>query len=244
MEPQKYIKNQRHYDLSSPTYDIAKYLSTLLEPHIGKTNTFIKDSTHFIEKLKEIHLEPEDRLVSFDVVSLFKKVPVNETLTYMDQIFPRNITNLVQHCLTTSYFQWHNCFYEQIEGVAMGSPLSPAIANLFMEKFEQVALDTATHKPKVWLRYVDDTFVIWNHGETELEHFLTHLNRQNPNIQFTMEIEKNNSLAFLDVLVTRTQDNHLAHTVYRKPTYTDRYLHKTSNHHPKQKSGIIKTLME
>lgn len=45
-------------------------------------------------------------------------------------------------------------------------------------------------------------------------------------------------------LITRTNDLHLKHTVYRKPTHTDRYLHKTSNHHPRQKFGVIKTLVE
>ncbi|XP_030764983.1 uncharacterized protein LOC115889168 [Sitophilus oryzae] len=56
-----------------------------------------------------------------------------------------------------------------------------------------------------------------------------------------METEQNNQLAFLDVLVKRNGD-HLDHTVYRKPTHTDRYLHKLSNHHPSQKQGIIGTL--
>ena len=65
-----------------------------------------------------------------------------------------------------------------------------------------------------------------------------------PSIQFTMEIETNSSLPFLDVLVTRKENQKLGHTVYRKPTHTDRYLHKHSNHHPRQKTGIIKTLTE
>ena len=189
-------------------------------------------------------MEPEDRLVSFDVVSLFTKVPIKEALEHIAETFSPDITNLFRHCLTTSYFQWNGNFYQQDDGVAMGSPLSPVIANFFMEKFEQTALETAPLKPKVWLRYVDDTFVIWNHGEEELQRFLQHLNKVNLSIQFTMEVESKQKLAFLDVLVERTAELNLGHTVYRKPTHTERHLQKTSNHHPRQNCGVIKTLVD
>ena len=56
----------------------------------------------------------------------------------------------------------------------MGNPLSPVIANFYMEHFEKQAL--APFTPTVWFRYVDDTFAIWNHGEEKLEDFLNHLN--------------------------------------------------------------------
>lgn len=54
--------------------------------------------------------------------------------------------------------------YEQACGVAMGSPLSPIIANPFMKDFETKALESSRLKPKLWKRFVDDTFVIWPHG--------------------------------------------------------------------------------
>jgi hypothetical protein len=169
-------------------------------------------------------------------------VPITETMQYISQLFTADISELFRHCLTTTYFQWQNEFYEQTDGVAMGSPLSPVIANFFMEKFEQEVLNTAVHRPTCWFRYVDDTFVIWSHGEQELDFFLDHLNSRNPKIQFTMEKEKQKQLAFLDVLVTRKPCGRLGHTVYRKSTHTDRYLNKESNHHPQQKRGVIKTL--
>lgn len=229
--------------IGSPTYDLAKHLTSLLHPHIGQTETYVKDSTHFIEKIKHLELDENDTLVSFDVVSLFTKVPLNEAMEYISAIFPMDISNLFRHCLTTTYFAWDSKFYEQTEGVAMGSPLSPVVANFFMEKFEQQALRNAPNKPKVWFRYVDDTFVIWSHGPEKLQEFLQHINSIHENIQFTMETEENNKIAFLDVLLTR-RGKHLGHTVYRKPTHTDRYLQRNSNHHPCQKFGIIKTLTE
>jgi len=69
----------------------------------------------------------------------------------------------------------------------MGSPISPIVANIFMEHFENKILKDAPLKPSVWFRYVDDTFDIWSHGKEALHNFLTFLNSQHTNIKFTME---------------------------------------------------------
>ncbi|XP_011868909.1 PREDICTED: uncharacterized protein LOC105562568 [Vollenhovia emeryi] len=125
----------------------------------------------------------------------------------------------------------------------MGSPISPIIANIFMEHFKNEILKKAPLKPSTWFRYVDDTFVIWNHGRETLPQFLTFINSQHPNIQFTIEIEQNSQIPFLDVLVCRNEDGTLGHNVYRKPTHTDRYLHANSHHHPAQKNSVINSLV-
>ena len=123
----------------------------------------------------------------------------------------------------------------------MGSPLSPVVAGLFMEDFEQMALATADREPKLWLRYVDDTFIIWPHGRTQLATFLDHLNGLCEKIQFTMETEEENQLPFLDVLVKRNE-NTLTTSVFRKKTHTDRYLHFRSHHHPQVKTSVVSCL--
>jgi len=124
----------------------------------------------------------------------------------------------------------------------MGSPLSPIVANLFMEKFEREALNSYPLKPTRWKRYVDDTNVLWPHGETELRKFFEHLNNRSEDIKFTMEEEDNGSIPFLDVLVTRKVDGTLGHKVFRKKTHTESYLHADSHHHPSQKIGVLNTL--
>ena len=126
----------------------------------------------------------------------------------------------------------------------MGSPISPVITNIFMEYFEKEALRKTSKKPEVWFRYVDDTFVIWRHGRAELRKFLIFLNNQQiPNIHFTIDIEENGKLPFLDILISKKADGTLGHQVYRKPTHTDRYLHAESHHHPLQKQSAINSLV-
>jgi hypothetical protein len=65
----------------------------------------------------------------------------------------------------------------------MGNSLSPVVSNIFVENSEEIALDTAHHKPAKWLRYIDDTFVVWPHGPARLQKFLHHLNILRPTIK-------------------------------------------------------------
>ena len=146
-----------------------------------------------------------------------------------------DICDLVELCLR-SIFQ--DTFFEQVEGVAMGSPLSPIVANLFMESFEQKALESAVIRPKMWLRYVDDTFVLWPHNEEELKIFHRYLNAQHSAIQFTCEEELEGRISFLDVHLER-RDGGIATGVYKKKsTHTDRYIQYSSHHHPRVLTGV------
>ncbi|GJQ71974.1 hypothetical protein Trydic_g3082 [Trypoxylus dichotomus] len=117
----------------------------------------------------------------------------------------------------------------------MGSTLSPVVATLFMEQFKSLAIETVMDKPTIWWIYVDDTFVVWTHGRNKLNRFNKHLNGVHLNIQFTMEVEHNGVLPYLDVRVNRDQAS-VTVSVFRKSKHTDRYLHNNSNNHPRQQN--------
>ena len=111
----------------------------------------------------------------------------------------------------------------------MRSPLSPVIANLFMEDFKTKALSSSPNPPRIWLRFVKDTFVVDKAEHTQ--QFLTHLNSLDPNIQFTTESpDQQGCLPFLDTLTSQGPDGTLITMVYGKPTHTDQYLHWDSHH--------------
>jgi hypothetical protein len=99
-------------------------------------------------------------MVSFDVVSVFAKVLIADSLELLSHHFVDDVLALLKHMLTSTYFCFDEQFYEQTDGVAMSSPLSPVIANFFMEDFEKKAIEQATHELIYWFSYVDDTFVI------------------------------------------------------------------------------------
>ena len=122
----------------------------------------------------------------------------------------------------------------------MGSPVSAVVANLYMEFFEELALGSAPVKPRLWKRYVDDTCCIVKRGMAE--ELLDHLNSVRPSIQFTLELEREGSLPFLDTLLRRREDGTLDISVYRKPTHTDRYLHFRSHHPTHVRRGLVRCL--
>ena len=121
----------------------------------------------------------------------------------------------------------------------MGSPVSPVVANLYMEAIEEMAINTTPVPPKVWKRYVDDSFCIIKRNAVDSFH--NTLNSIDQHISFAIEEENNNQIAFLDALVTR-KDNVPIVDVYRKPTHTDRYLDSFSHHDKRHKISTAETL--
>ena len=102
----------------------------------------------------------------------------------------QNIIELLGFFLHNTSFSFQNKFYEQVEGVAMGLPVSPIVANLYMEHFEREALRFASHPQRFWYRFVDDTWVIQQQAHKQL--FWDHINSINPPIKFTVKGNQKN----------------------------------------------------
>ena len=173
--------------------------------------------------------------MSFGVKSLFTSIPLQLALdctetainnsTFKLPLPTDDIMDLLNLCLTSTYFQYNGKHYRQLHGTAMGSPVSVVVAEIVMQSIEEQALATYKQTVPLWLRYVDDTFTAVH--KDEIDTFHEHLNRQNADIQFTREVEENGKIPFLDCLVSR-HDSKLQTTIYRKPTHTDRLLDQSS----------------
>lgn len=145
----------------------------------------MKNSSDFVKRIQETIFDEHNRMISFDIVSLFTRVPVeaidiisSQDNTLDERTLPhKTICQLTKVCIL---FQFK-------EGTVIGSPLSPVIANLCIEAFEERALLPCNLQPKMRVRYMDDKLVIWPHRNGALVEFHHHLNRQNSVIPFTME---------------------------------------------------------
>ena len=190
----------------------------------------------------KLTVPPGQKLVSYDVSALFTSIPINEAMPIVrsklvsDPTLPdrcsldvSQLSTLLEMCLSSTYFTFQNELYKQKQGAAMGSSISPIVANLYMEHFESRALDTAPTRPSMWYRYVDDTMTKIH--ECAVSSFSDHFNSINPNIQFTSQEEKNGRIPFLDTCLHVNEHSSTKVTVYRKPTHTDQYLNFHSNHH-------------
>ena len=163
-------------------------------------------------------------------------------MTTGENLSIQNIIALLQFFLDNNFFVFQGDHFKQIFGCPMGSPVSAILANLVMEYVEEKALLPAPNPPKWWFRYVDDSHVCVK--REHVDEFHSHLNSINTNMKFTIEIESEGFIAFLDTKTTRQDDGSITVSVYMKATHTNRYLDFKSHHHPQHKHSVVRTLMD
>ena len=188
-------------------YKLARFLCDLCSPLVPNDYS-CKDAFSFVSQIKYANLAKKF-LVSYDVTSLFTNIPLKETidiainLIFNDNpnlnITKKELKKLFLFATSQTHFIFNGKFYNQIDGVAMGSPLTPALANIFMGFYESRWLNEYNlNKPKFYLRYVDDILAAFDKEQDSLN-FLNILNKRHPNIKFTIEKQIKYSIAFLDV---------------------------------------------
>ena len=123
-----------------------------------------------------VKLVDDEIITSYDVTALFTCIPPDDAIQVVRECLEKDgtlsertdlsvdqIVELVTICLKTTYFSYNNKFFLQQHGCAMGSAVSPIVVNLYMERFEQEVLrNYPGTPPRLWLRYIDDTFIIIN----------------------------------------------------------------------------------
>ena len=221
---------------------------------MGRSPHHVMNNQDFLESIRGIQLLPEECMVSYDVEALFTPVPVESAISIIKKHLEEDkelhqrtamsvyqISCLLTFCLNTTYFTFKGKIYEQVTGAAMGSPLSPIVAHHFMEDLETKVLATAPSTPKIWKRFVDDTFTIIQKADKDA--FLNHINSIDENIHFTYgDPKEDGSIPFLDMLIIPDEEGRLKTNVYRNPTHTDQYLHWDSHHAITSKYSVIGTL--
>ena len=219
-------------NIGTATYQVSKYLADILLP-LTKNEYTINNTKDFVDRLRSATIAPDCIMVSFDVESLFTNVPLDYTINYiLDKVYKdkviktklkRNqLQQLLQLCTKEMHFSFGGQIFRQVDGVAMGSPLGPVLANIFMVSLENSLVNKLSDKMPLWFRYVDDTFTFIKKGE--IEHVIEILNKFHKDINFTHEVESDNIISFLDVKVIRQESGTFVTEVYRKATDTNIYI--------------------
>ncbi len=241
--------------IGSLTYSPAKFVAKIIKALAGKNIHNVESTKQFVERVCARILRTGEIIISFDVRALFTSVPLKKIIEVIQRLLERdktlrdrtnmsisNILALLAFCLENTYFVFRGEYYEQIHGAAMGSPVSPIVANIYMEYFENIAIPTAPTPPRFWDRFVDDTSVIAQKDSIPALH--EHINDvDKDNIQFTKEeVGPDGGVPFLDVYCIPNEDGSISTRVYRKPTHTDLYLNWNSHHPVSAKLSVVKTL--
>ena len=197
---------------SCPTENISAFVDLFLNPLVPKSEHYVKDTTDFLNKIKIMGKTTSHTIIgTMDVTSLHTNIPNTEGIMSIQKILSQNraptenpknksIIDLLKLVLEKNNFQFNGQNFLQIDGTAMGTRLAPAYANLFMQNLENELLKNIQLKPTIWLRYIDDIFFIWEHGELELQKWYEYLNGTHTQIKFTIESSKR-EISFLDTMV-------------------------------------------
>jgi hypothetical protein len=222
----------------SPTEKISEFVDEHIKHIVPLLTSYIKDTTDFVNKIESLpKMPPGTILVTMDVSSLYTCIPHDEGIIAIAEyhkkykkgvLTTKSVCTLLEAVLKKNNFEINNKHYLQIGGTAMGTRLAPSYANIFMGWLENQYLSSCPVKPKVYYRYIDDIFMIFQ-NEIEVQQFSEFCNNFHKTIKFTTEFSTE-GVSFLDTQVKLDINGKVYTTLYTKPTDTHNYLLPTSSH--------------
>ena len=233
------------------TETISSFCDYHLQPFNKELPSYVQDTTSFVNKIESLTDEDprEDTiLVTMDVRSLYTNIPNNEGLDAVKSFFQARsrpgdgalskvINVFLSLILMLNNFTFNDTNYIQINGCSMGTKCAPTYASLFMGRFENThILPKIRDKILMYVRYIDDVFLIWKGTEKELQQFLEEINKVHPTIKFD-HCYSRESVDFLDTTV-KYINRRFTTTLFTKPTDRKAYLHRKSYHPSSTKKSI------
>lgn len=232
---------------SSPGFKLSGFFADMLSRTYDDQGFHVLGSSYIIDDLNKLTIQPDETLVSFDVVSMFTNIAIDKMLHIIrnkaDFIhntyhIPFNTLEKVMIFLLRecAVFTYNKKFYKQRDSLAMGSPLSPILAKILMNDILNHIIPNRI-EPKFVALYVDDS--LWLLKRNMVSMVLNLLNDYDPRIRFTCERENELfSINFLDITIMRTANNRLITRWYKKPFASLRLINYHSHH---DKSCIVQT---
>ncbi|CAF5100677.1 unnamed protein product, partial [Rotaria sp. Silwood1] len=209
--------------LKHPTKKISKFLDELLRPLFNKmaSNTTVTCGTEVIKQLHEWskrNIRQETLICTMDVMDLYTMIPQTEA---------EAIIRLCRFVIQNNYFSYNGKYFHQVHGGAMGSPLTLTIANCYMYFYERDIVKQVNNSNGLYLRYIDDIFIIIN---WPIPHLSKQINRWNElDLNIKLKAQVGHSTNFLDLYI-ENKNGELFTKVYHKPSYEPYYLPFNSVH--------------
>ena len=239
--------------IRTPTYKLAKLLVPVLFD-ITQNEFTVKDSFTFVDEILTQNSDIYMAILDFD--ALFTNIPLDETIdicikklfktpyALVKGISKNDFHDLLNLATRESFFTFNNKFYIQVDGVAMGSPLGPILANIFLSHHEENWLNKCPikFKPRFYRRYVNDIFVLFESSESA-DSFREYMSSKHQNINLIVEKENVGSLSFLDVRICRKNGKFVT-TIYRKPRFSGVFTNYESFIPTYQNRGLLHTLLD
>ena len=242
-------------DCGSETEHICAFIDHYLQPLATCHASYIKDTYHFVSKIRGQVVPCDALIVTGDVTGLYTNMDIDLTLQIIRETFQRNpdrygarpdkqLLELLEITLRTNYFQFAGRLFLQTRGTAMGKRYAPSLANIFLQRFDAAARDGFYIKPLLYGRFLDDIFFLWLGSRDQLTEYGQYLNGLMPGIKVTLCIREQLT-EYLDTIVYKAPYSathcFLRTRVYFKPTDTHQLLYASSFHPKHTVKGILKS---
>ena len=225
-------------DVGSVSRPCATFVELFLSPIVQASPSYLRDSQHLLAILQDVQLSPESIFFTMDVNNLYNNVPIEEGIKVVSEAFlvhkdakrpDSTIISMLRLLLTSNVFVFNNRKYLQLRGTPMGGAYSGSFASIYMTAWEKKAASYQL-KPRLWVRFIDDIFGIWDYGTESLKDFHFFLNDLDSNISVDLQ-HSSSSIRFLDLELYRTR-NQVGYRIGFKTTDCHSVL-PPSSHHPR-----------
>lgn len=225
-------------DIGSVSRNTAQLIEFFLAPIAQSLPSFVRDSLHVIALLRNSFLNDNSILFTLDIESLYTNVPITGGIRAVSEAFLRHhdpkrpdltVLTLLRLLLENNEFLFDNQLYLQKHGVSMGSVFGGSYASIFVGQWEANAIVAFPLKPRLWVRFLDDIFGVWDHSHEDFLAFTSHLNTFDNNIKITSNCSTR-SVRFLDLEISKA-GHEFAYSVAFKPT-DSHFILPPDSYHP------------
>ncbi|XP_065684845.1 uncharacterized protein LOC136096992 [Hydra vulgaris] len=245
------------FTITTPPYGTSEYLVKIIQPKLNKNTTRLINSNSFVNDAKEWKIGSNEIQVSFDVVNLYPSVPFDEAIPVIVNILNDgledlkiktkltvlDIHQLIELLLSKFYFLYEDKIRLLPNSGLIGLSLMVVIAEAFLQNIKKRPLNITfvnSFHPITYKRYVDDSHARFDSKEKQ-ELFLKTLNKQNPSIKYTVELEnERKQLNFLDISIKNTMNGIYEFQVHRKDAITNVQIKPNSKINPSIINGVFK----
>jgi len=240
--------------VNAPTTGLSKWLTFILNPIAAKIQSYVRDSDTLQREIIQLSVEPNDIMYTFDVENMYTSIPIEAAISAIEwflqqrhnpPLFIQIILTGLRIVLNNNYFTFGDLNWKQLVGLAMGTPVAPTVATLYLGLYEETKIIPICRTSlRLYRRYLDDIFIILRPTPEKPFVFneLCGLLRQTPGLTWTHKVHTDQAI-FLDLCIFRHG------SVYATKTYQkamNLYLYPTFNsaHAPSTKKGMIYGLLK
>jgi allophanate hydrolase subunit 1 len=233
--------------VQAPSYKVSRYINKRLQDLIALPYMYnTKNSQEIAEVIKKLKINEHVRIITLDIKNIYVNLPIKGIIQTARFWLNKNNKNNKElneqtlHILNTimkqNYFQYYDQIFQPQKGIAMGSPISGTMAEIYFKYLEATYIKHWLDNKEIvfYKRYVDGILIIYDQRKTNEKIILHQINRVDKILQFKISIEENNTIHYLDISIYRNNEN-FSIGIYRKPTETGMVIHLTSNHPYEQK---------